>query len=319
VKIHGESDFTNIPGLGVEYMKGIAKNGLVTRSQNNFVAAALTPLMVVLIVFSVIPIVASIIISFYNYSGMGNGQFIGISNYLELFKNSLFYKALKNTVVFTLVAVAANLVISMITAVTINSITVKKLKDSFRGLFFMPAVVPAVAITYVWIQMFEPNSGIINQFLGILGVKMPIYWLNDSRFVLISVMIVLLWSDLGYNVVIIMAGLDGIPRMYYEAAHIDGANELKVFFKITLPLMARTMLFVCIMTCISYFQVFAPVKIMTGGGPDNASQVMAFSIYQNAFVYMRMGYASAMAVIMLLLILIISVLQLKAAKIDWEY
>ena len=183
----------------------------------------------------------------------------------------------------------------------------------------MPAVVPIVALSYVWIIMFEPNSGIINQSLGAIGAKVPIYWLTDAKLALPSVIVTTLWSDLGYNIVLIMAGLASIPKMFYEAAHIDGANELQVFFKITLPLMARTMLFVSMMTCISYFQVFAQVQIMTGGGPDNASQVLAYAIYQNAFQFMRMGYASAMAVVMLVMILIVSVLQLVSVKIDWEY
>jgi multiple sugar transport system permease protein/raffinose/stachyose/melibiose transport system permease protein len=270
-------------------------------------------------VFSIIPIAASIVISFSNSSGVGSSSFIGLANYKELFTDIIFKKALGNTLFFVVVAVIINLIVSTTLAVAIISVVNKKLKNTLRGLFFMPAVVPVVALSYVWIMIFEPSSGVLNQILSVFGIPTPIYWLNDARLALPSVIFVTLWCDLGYNLVLIMAGLDAIPKMFYEAAHIDGANEMQVFFKITLPLLVRTMLFVSIMTCISYFQVFAQVQIMTGGRPDNASQVLAFAIYQNAFQYMRLGYASAMAVILLVLILIVSVFQLVSVKIDWEY
>jgi multiple sugar transport system permease protein/raffinose/stachyose/melibiose transport system permease protein len=276
-------------------------------------------MLILLFVFSIIPIAASIVISFSNSSGVGCSSFIGLANYKELFTDIIFKKALGNTLFFVVVAVTINLVVSTTLAVAITSVVNKKLKNTLRGLFFMPAVVPIVALSYVWIMIFEPSSGVLNQILSVFGVPTPIYWLNDARLALPSVIFVTLWCDLGYNLVLIMAGLDAIPKMFYEAAHIDGANEMQVFFKITLPLLVRTMLFVSIMTCISYFQVFAQVQIMTGGRPDNASQVLAFAIYQNAFQYMRLGYASAMAVVLLVLILIVSVFQLVSVKIDWEY
>jgi multiple sugar transport system permease protein/raffinose/stachyose/melibiose transport system permease protein len=276
-------------------------------------------MLILLFVFSIIPIAASIIISFSNSSGVGSSSFIGLANYKELFTDIIFKKALGNTLFFVVVAVIINLIVSTTLAVAITSVVNKKLKNTLRGLFFMPAVVPVVALSYVWIMIFEPSSGVFNQILSVFGVPTPIYWLNDARLALPSVIFVTLWCDLGYNLVLIMAGLDAIPKMFYEAAHIDGANEMQVFFKITLPLLVRTMLFVSIMTCISYFQVFAQVQIMTGGRPDNASQVLAFAIYQNAFQYMRLGYASAMAVVLLVLILIVSVFQLVSVKIDWEY
>lgn len=300
-------------------MKGASNKGAVLRSQHFFVAAWLTPMMILLLVFSIIPIAASVVISFTNSSGIGSAPFIGLANYKELLGDMIFKKALRNTLLFVVVAVTINLIVSTTLAVAITSVVNRKLRNSLRGLFFMPAVVPVVALSYVWIMIFEPTSGILNQFLSIFGIQTPIYWLNDSKLALPSIIFVTLWCDLGYNLVLIMAGLDAIPKMFYEAAYIDGANEMQVFFKVTLPLLARTMLFVSIMTCISYFQVFAQVQIMTRGGPDNASQVLAFDIYQNAFQYMRLGYASAMAVVLLVLILIVSVFQLVSVKIDWEY
>ena len=135
----------------------------------------------------------------------------------------------------------------------------------------------------------------------------------------VSIVLVTLWCDLGYNLVILMSGLDNIPNMFLEAAEIDGANSIQKFFKITLPLMSRNMLFVVIMTCISYFQVFAQVQIMTQGGPENHTNVIGLNIYNYAFRYSQMGYASAMAVVLLGIILIVSLVQLKVGKQDWEY
>lgn len=192
-------------------------------------------------------------------------------------------------------------------------------RSFFRGWMFLPAVVPIVAVCYVWLIMFDPANGVLNQALMALGMDHPINWLNDPRTALFSIVLVTLWCDLGYNLVILMSGLDNIPNMFLEAAEIDGANSIQKFFKITLPLMSRNMLFVVIMTCISYFQVFAQVQIMTQGGPENHTNVIGLNIYNYAFRYSQMGYASAMAVVLLGIILIVSLVQLKVGKQDWEY
>ena len=275
--------------------------------------------MMLFFIFSIIPIAASIAISFYNYSALGHSPFAGFANYVELFSDTVFLQAFRNTLVFVVFAVIGNLIISTSMAVAITSVVNKTMKDSLRALFFMPAVVPMVAVCYVWVIMFDPMTGVLNQFLSFLRIPVPIYWLTDAKLVLPSIILTTLWSDLGYNLVLIMASLDSIPKMFYEAAYIDGANSVQTFFKVTLPLMVRNMLFVSIMACISYFQVFAQVQVMTRGGPNNASQVIAYTIYQNAFQFMRMGYASAMAVVLLMLILIVSLLQLVSVKVDWEY
>ncbi len=291
----------------------------VKRSQKLFVFCGLTPIMLLFFVFSVVPIIYSIVMSLYNYNGFGNAPFVGVKNYIQLFADPEFTGALKNTVLFVVIAVALNICIATFLAVLIKSLHGQKSRGFFRGWLFLPAVVPVVAVCYVWMIMFDPTNGIINQILMFFGMTHPINWLNDPRTALMSIVVVTLWCDLGYNLVILMAGLDSIPGMFAEAAQIDGANSIQRFFRITLPLLARNMLFVIIMTCISYFQVFAQVQIMTQGGPNNATNVIGLNIYNYAFRYSQMGYASAMSVVLLVIILVISVIQLRVGRTDWEY
>lgn len=288
-------------------------------SQRNFIICGLTPIMILFFVFSVIPIIYTVVMSLYNYNGFPNPPFVGMKNYTQLFHDPEFLGALKNTVIFVTVAVLLNICIATFLGVLVKSLKKDKLRGFFRGWFFLPAVVPMVAVCYVWLIMFDPANGIINQVLMFLGMGSPVNWLNDTRTALLCIVAVTLWCDLGYNLVIIMAGLDSIPSTFLEAAQIDGANSIYRFFKIMLPLMARNMMFVGIMTCISYFQVFAQVQIMTQGGPDNSTNVIGLNIYNYAFRYSQMGYASAMAVIMLGIILVISLVQMKLGKTDWEY
>lgn len=288
--------------------------------QRKFVLSALIPIMILFAVFAATPIISSIMLSFYNYSPLdATSPFIGLENYYGLFKDGVFLKSLSNTIKFVFLSVLINIVVAIFIALCINSIEKRVFKDFFRTLYFLPTVTSIVGAALIWSTMMEPTHGLINMVLENIGFKGKIYWLADERFALFSVIAMTLWQDLGYNIVILMAGLDGIPRMFYEAAYIDGANRWEIFWNITLPLLMRTMLFVLVMTLISYFQVFEQVQVMTNGGPDYASQVIALSIYQNAFQFMRMGYASAMSVILFIIILIISILQIKFVKIDWEY
>lgn len=289
-------------------------------SQRKFVFLSLTPILTLFIIFSLLPIVLSLILAFYNYSPLNpNPPFVGFQNFINLWSDQVFNKSFVNTIKFVIIAVSANLILAMMIAVSINKITKKFVKNSFRTLYFLPTIAPLVAVSLIWATMFDPNYGFLNMILGLFGKHTMIYWLTSDQLALISVIIVTLWADLGYNIVIIMAGLDSIPKMFYEAACIDGANRFHTFWKITLPLLTRTILFISVMTVISYFQVFTQVQVMTNGGPDYSSEVLAFTIYKYAFRFMKMGYASAISVILLGIILVVSIFQLKMVRADWEY
>ena len=222
-----------IGGVAVE-----KKTSRLKRLQRRFIVCGLTPIMLLFFIFSVVPIIFSIVMSFYNYNGFPGAPFVGLANYKMLFQDPEFLGALKNTVVFVLVAVVLNICISTFLAVLIKSLRKKGERSFFRGWMFLPAVVPIVAVCYVWLIMFDPANGVLNQALMALGMDHPINWLNDPRTALFSIVLVTLWCDLGYNLVILMSGLDNIPNMFLEAAEIDGANSIQKFFKITLPLMS---------------------------------------------------------------------------------
>lgn len=246
--------------------KKIKRKPSVSRRQRRFVIIGLTPILLVFFVFSVIPIFYSFFMSLFNHGGFGQAPFVGVDNYIQLMHDTEFLGSLKNTVIFVLIAVNANIVISTLMAVVIKSVKKRKLRSFFRGWFFIPAVIPIVALCYVWAIMYQPSSGIINQMLALVGIA-PVNWLTGSNTALIAIIITTLWCDLGYNIVLILAGMDSIPEMFLEAASIDGANCVQKFFRITLPLLSRNMLFVSMMTYITVFLRKVRLGILGGGIP----------------------------------------------------
>ena len=299
-------------------MKAMNKKNALGRSQNRFVLMALAPIMLFFLIFSIFPIIANLFISMFNYNPFGKSPFVFLNNYVSLPSLDGFSRTMVNTFVFTFTTAAINIVLATIVALSINSLRSRTIKNSVRTVLFTPVVLPIVAVSYVWSAMFDSQSGIINSILTMFGMKHPIFWLMDPHYAMPALILVTLWVDLGYNLVLILAGLESIPKTFTEAARIDGANGFQFFWKITLPLMTRTMLFVSIMTVISYFQVFGQIQIMTQGGPDYATQVLSYSIYQYAFVFQTMGTASAMSVLLMVIILGVSALQLFLGKVDWE-
>ncbi len=299
---------------------GSKKTSFLSDSKKRFIFFSLTPIMILFFIFSFLPIIFGIGLSFYNYNPLNAASpFVGLKNYIELFKDPIFYKSLKNTFVFVTAAVSINLIVSTLVALGINSIVNKFFQNFFRTVFFLPAISPIVAAAIIWRAMFNPMYGTLNNILSVFGVDTATYWLSDPKLVLPAIILMTLWQDIGYNIVLVMAGLQGIPKTFIEAAEIDGASNFVIFFKITLPLLTRTIVFVSIMTILSYFQIFAQVQIMSFGGPDYASEVISLHIYDNAFRFMRMGYASAESVILLIIMFVISFIQIKLIKADWEY
>jgi multiple sugar transport system permease protein len=182
---------------------------------------------------------------------------------------------------------------------------------AYRTIFYLPAVTSLVAIGIVWVWMFDPQFGLINQSLRGVGVEGPL-WLADTRLALASLVITAAWRNIGYFATVFLAGLQGIDQMYYEAARIDGAGSWDSFWRITLPLLKPTIVFVAVLAVILSFQVFALVYVMTAGGPAGSTQVLVFYLYQQAFTYFRMGYASAIGFVLFVIVFVLTVLQFKA-------
>ena len=269
------------------------------------------PNFVGFLIFMGIPIIMGLIISFTNYDGFKTFDFVGLSNYIKMFKDEYFQVSFVNNLIYTGVTVPCTILIALLLAVALN-VGIKG-TGLFRTMFF-PNISSMVAVGIVWSMIFHPTRGPLNLFLYNIGVTNPPQWLVSSKTALLSVMIVAVWKQAGYYMVMILAGLQSIPKQLYEAAEIDGANGLKRFFHITLPMLSPTMFMVTILSLISSFQVFDLISIMTEGGPGRATNVLVYRIYQEGFKYLNFGYASAMAYFLFLIILIITLIQFRGQK-----
>lgn len=262
--------------------------------------------------FMFIPIIMGFGISLTDYDGFQKMNFVGIKNYIDMFRDSYFLVSLKNNFLYTLVTVPATIVLAILLAVALN--TGIKGMSAFKAFYYFPSISSMVAVGIVWSVLFNPMNGPINSLLQGLGMEDPPKWLASTSMALWAVMIVAVWKQTGYYMVMLLAGLQSIPKQLYEAAEIDGANAVVRFFKITLPMLSPVTFMVTILTIISSFQVFDLINVMTKGGPGYATNVLVYRIYQEGFKYMRYGYASAMAYFLFLIILIITLIQFRGQK-----
>lgn len=272
----------------------------------------LVPNFIGFFLFMFIPIIMGFAISFTDYDGFLKFNFVGIDNYTSMFQDDYFLVSLKNNILYTLVTVPATIILAILLAVALN--TGIKGNGIFKAFYYFPSISSMVAVGIVWAILFNPSSGPINGFLKGMGMMNPPKWLASTTWALWSVMIVAVWKQVGYYMVMILAGLQSIPKQLYEAAEIDGAGAVSRFFKITLPMLSPVTFMVTILTIISSFQVFDLVNVMTKGGPGYATNVLVYRIYQEGFKYMRYGYASAMAYFLFLIILIVTLIQFRGQK-----
>ena len=263
-------------------------------------------------VFMALPIIMGLVISFTDYNGFSQFNLVGLTNYIDMFHDEYFTVSLENSLVYTLVTVPGTIVFALLLAVGVN----KGIKGSslFKTMFFLPNISSMVAVGIVWAMIFNPTQGPLNQVLMALGVANPPQWLSATKTALGSVMVVAIWKQAGYYMIIILAGLQSIPSQLYEAASIDGANSVEKFFKITLPMLSPTMFMVTILSIINSFQVFDLVNIMTQGGPGRSTNVLVYRIYQEGFQKLQFGYASAMAYFLFIIIMVITLIQFRGQK-----
>lgn len=290
-------------------------------SDRRFLSVVLIPASLQVLVFLVIPIFGTFLISFMDYTPLRDTNFFtGLRNYVEMFQDQNFWIAMRNTMVFTFGAVALNIVISLATATLICQLKSNKTRSFFRMMSFLPCMAPMVASSVVWQRtILSTQGGFLNKIITALGGE-AVAWLGDARYIMISVIIFTLWADVGYNIILFTAGIDGIPDYLYEAAGLDGAGRWMKFRHVTLPLLGRTTAFVVLMTLNSYFQMFAQFEVLVRqGGPKNSGLVMTSYIYKMAFVQKQMGYAAAISMALFLVIAVVYVIQRKLSKVDWEY
>lgn len=279
----------------------------VTREERAAILFVL-PLLIPMTIYWIIPSLASLYYSFTNYSVVSATQWVGLDNFIQLFGDKLFWRSLWNSAYFTVGDVVPVIALGLVLAIAVNNFA--RFRTFFRVVFYLPLVTSTIALSMVWLWLYDPNFGLINAFLRLLGVP-PLQWLQSTTLAMPSIIIMSVWGGVGGVMIIYLAGLQGIPDSLYEAARVDGANDWQAFWRITLPMLNPVTLYVLVTTVIGSFQIFGPIYAMTDGGPAFATTTVVHQIYINGFRYFTMGYASAQSWVLFVLLLGLSIMSLR--------
>lgn len=275
----------------------------------------LAPATLLLLLFMAGPVIASFILSLYEWDLLTPPQWAALQNFRDLFQDPDFFQSLGNTLYFIVGYVPLVLAAGLVVAVIMNQAL--PARTLLRTAFFLPVVSSWVAVALLWRWLFNPKYGLVNYFLGLIGISGPA-WLFDPAWAMPAIILTSVWKDIGFVMMILLAGLQEIPRQYREAASIDGAGPVRSFFSITIPLLSGTIFFVLTISLINSFQVFDQVWVMTQGGPAGATSVLVQQVYLNAARYGQMGYASSIALVLFFIILAVTALQMRLQK-RWVY
>lgn len=269
------------------------------------------PFLIVYLAFLVAPIFYGLYLSFFDWNILSGKRFIGFQNFTDAFKDDKFLSSLWHTTEFVLISTPATILAGFLMALAVMSRS--RLGKTSETIFFMPYILSITVVGTLWSWIFQGNFGILNQLLSALGAK-PVQWLTGPKMAMWSIVIATVWWTAGFNMILFSAGMKQIPDDVYEAAKLDGASYFTVLRKITLPLLKDTSILVLILQVIASFKVFGQSYVMTGGGPYGSTRVLVQYIYETGFTYFRMGYASAMSIMLFVIILIISVIQFAATR-----
>jgi multiple sugar transport system permease protein len=277
----------------------------------------IAPALVLIGVFFFLPVAASLLLSItdfdlYAVANPANVRLVGARNYVDLLHNPTFWLALENTFYFALVGGPLTVAASLGAALLLSAKAVR-FKTFFRTIYFLPFVTTLVAVAIVWRYLYHPQYGFLNYALGAVGIH-PIDWLGDPRWAMPAIILLAVWKNFGYNMLIFIAGLQAVPEDLYEAAALDGAGAVRQFWHVTLPNLAPTFLFVGVVTMIGYFQLFAEPYVMTAGGPLGATTSLVLFMYEEGFRWWRLGVAAAIAFLLFLIILVWTAIQLRLER-----
>ncbi|MDD5066488.1 MAG: sugar ABC transporter permease [bacterium] len=278
--------------------------------------AFLGPNILGFLTFTLLPVLASLVLAFAEWDILTAPKFVGFANFWTLLQDKLFWKYFSNTIYFML-GIPVGMAVSLILALLMNN----KLKGIviFRTVYFLPVVSSMIAVALLWRWIYNPDFGLLNSFLRWIGIINPPQWLSSKIWAKPAIMIMWVWKGAGYNMLLYLAALQGIPQQLYEAASIDGASAWQRFWHITLPMLGPTNFFIVIMGIIGGFQTFGEIYVMTGGGPAGSTTTIVYYIYNNAFQWFKMGYASSIAWFLFIIIFIATLLQWKYAGQKVEY
>jgi len=286
------------------------RHNKTARQKLIFVYASLIPILGLYFIMRIIPIGQNFFYSFFHSTVVKPAnRFLGLDNYIELFSDHLFRRAIFNTTYFAIFVTFFGVFISLGIALLLTKKT--KMSPLYEAIYFMPVITPMVPVSVVWKWIYDPAYGLLNYFISLLGLK-PVAWLVYPNTAMIAIIIMSVWKLIGYNMIIFLVGLRDIPGTYIEAARIDGANAGQILRRITLPLLRPIMLLVVVITTINSYNVFTQVYIMTSGAqgaPSGAVRTLVFDIYENAFRYYRTGYAASEAVVLFIIILALTFIQ----------
>lgn len=309
----------NQPARELTARAAVARPGLSRRTLGLYVFCyiGLAPVLLLFIYLRVIPIITTLAAGFYNWDMIRPIRvFLGLGNYVELLRDPNFLEALSNTAILAAGSVILGTVLALALAITVNArITGAPI---YQLIYFLPVVTPWVPVTVVWKWIYDARFGPLNQALAALGLPAQA-WLVEERLALLSILIVMVWKTLGYNLILFLVGLNNIPQEYYEAAVVDGAGSNRIFRHITLPLLKPMLLFVVVISTINAFNVFTPVFMMTSdiqGAAAKLVRTLVYDMWENGFRYFKVGYASAEAALLLTIVLILTLMHLRLFRED---
>ena len=259
-------------------------------------------------IFILYPLVESMRISFQEFSLLRGSTYIGLDNYAQMFADPRLRISYINTIIFTLFAVFFNAGIGLLLAVMLNRRLPILMRNLYRSIFFFPVLIAHTYIAVIWRFLYQQDTGVINYYLGVLGID-PVPWLSNAHWAMAAIIILDVWKNTGFAMLVFLAGLQSIPNEYYEAAQLDGANERQLFFRITIPLLSPTIFFILVIFMIGALQVFDTIIVLTAGGPGDATRSVVLYIYEIAFRTFNMGYAAAVSMTLFAIILVLTALQ----------
>ncbi len=285
------------------------KSSNITRRNRLTAYAFLLPNFIGFLTFTLVPIIVAFGLSFYKWDSANPAVFVGLKNFFKLFRDETFQISLVNTIYFSAVTVPFTIIVALFLAVLLN----QKIKgiQFFRTLYFFPYITSMVAVAVVWLMLLQPTMGPVNGFLKWIGIQNPPGWTASTVWAMPAVILVSVWRQVGYYMVIYLAGLQNIPEYLYEAATIDGANGWQKFRYVTLPMLTPATFLNTLLLIIGSFKIFDQVYIMTDGGPGRATNTLVYCIYNQAFWFFNFGYASMVAMVLFIMVLVLTIIQFK--------
>jgi len=276
-------------------------------------ALFLAPTVVGIVIFTVVPIIGSIVLSLFRWDVIDSAHFAGTANYRELYGDSTVLVSFRNTLVFMVLAVALQLLIALVLALAVNGRMPKWLRSVFRSAFFFPLILSAASISVVMKYLFNQDFGVVNWLLGQVGIA-PVAWLTSENSAMAAVILVYVWQQFGFSFLLFVGGLNNIPKEIHEAAALDGATGLRKHLSVTLPLLSPTLLVASVVGIINALQVFEQPYVLTDGGPGDSTRTVVMVIYERAFEQLRFGEASAVGVLLFVLIMAVTALQFRLSR-----